>query len=62
VRLGNVEANAQVTGDVPTDFWGLWFHCATKVGVGRGFGYMGEVVVADEKFSYMAEVVEVDWC
>jgi hypothetical protein len=31
-------------------------------GVGRGFGYMGEVVEADVEFGYMAEVVQVDWC
>jgi hypothetical protein len=44
------------------DFWGLWCHCAMEVGVGRGFGFMGEVVEDDEEFGYMAEVVEVNWC
>jgi hypothetical protein len=62
VRLGNAVAMARVTGGLPVDFWGLWCRCAMEVGLGRGFGFMGEVVEDDEEFGYMAEVVEVNWC
>jgi hypothetical protein len=48
VWLGSARAKVRVVGGRPADFWDLW--CQSTVGVvpvGRGTGYVAEVVVED---------------
>jgi hypothetical protein len=54
----------RVVGGRPADFWDLWCQStAGVVSVGRGTGYVAEVVVeVGEEFGCMAEVVVEDWC
>jgi hypothetical protein len=54
----------RVVGGRPADFWDLWCQGTTGVvPVGRGSGYVAEVVVeVGEEFGCMAEVVVEDWC